>query len=204
MNKETLLIQAKRILDGFHNGHEEAISETIEFLHVYAGEKSSFYKSVAIIDFSKFMNQTIVSNVKGALLGFINYVENDLYDDVSIQRRIQIETVSDFLEQANSLLNTPDIHPGAPAMLIGAALEEFLRNWGEEFNLKITGKPGIENYAKSLIEAGLINKQDHKDITSWGGLRNEAAHGKWEEVNDKKRISLMFEGVNLFMRKYTR
>jgi hypothetical protein len=41
-----------------------------------------------------------------------------------------------------------------------------------------------------------------KDITSWGGLRNHAAHGEWDEVSDKKRVGLMLEGVNLFMRKY--
>jgi hypothetical protein len=42
-----------------------------------------------------------------------------------------------------------------------------------------------------------------KDITSWGGLRNHAAHGEWDEVKDRQRISIMLEGVNLFMRKYS-
>ena len=44
--------------------------------------------------------------------------------------------------------------------------------------------------------------QDIKDITAWAGLRNDAAHGEWEEVKDRSKISLMLEGVNLFMRKY--
>ncbi len=42
-----------------------------------------------------------------------------------------------------------------------------------------------------------------KDITSWAGLRNHAAHGEWDEVKDKTRVSIMLEGVNLFMRKYS-
>jgi hypothetical protein len=48
----------------------------------------------------------------------------------------------------------------------------------------------------------LISKQDAKDILSWGGLRNHAAHGEWDQVSDKQRVQLMLEGVNLFMRKY--
>ena len=35
-----------------------------------------------------------------------------------------------------------------------------------------------------------------------GGLRNSAAHVKWDEVNDGNKVSLMLQGVNLFMRKY--
>lgn len=53
-----------------------------------------------------------------------------------------------------------------------------------------------------LREDGLITKQDIKDITSWAGIRNHAAHGEWDEVDDKKRIAVMLEGINLFMRKY--
>ena len=60
----------------------------------------------------------------------------------------------------------------------------------------------LENYSQTLREADFITKQDAKDLTSWGGIRNHAAHGEWDEVSDKKRVSLMLEGVNLFMRKY--
>ena len=89
-------------------------------------------------------------------------------------------------------------------MLIGATLEEFLRNWIETVGLAINDvKPGIDTYSKILRTENLISKQDSKDITSWAGIRNHAAHGEWDEVADKKRIELMLEGVNLFMRKYS-
>jgi hypothetical protein len=111
--------------------------------------------------------------------------------------------VSDFLDQANILLETKGVHPAAPCVLIGASLEEFLRNWIEQENLSLgNSKPSIDSYAKALRENELISKQDFKDITSWTGLRNHAAHGEWDEVSDKKRVSLMLEGINLFMRKY--
>ena len=101
------------------------------------------------------------------------------------------------------MLDSKEVHPAAPAVIIGAALEEFLRNWIEEAGLSLREKrPSLDSYAKVLREEDLITKQDIKDITSWSGLRNHAAHGEWEEVNDRNRISVMLEGVNLFMRKY--
>lgn len=42
-----------------------------------------------------------------------------------------------------------------------------------------------------------------KDITSWIGTRNDAAHGNWNYVEDRNRIKLMLEDVNLFLRKYS-
>ena len=108
-----------------------------------------------------------------------------------------------FLSQASNLLSSNDVHPAAPTVFIGASLEEFLRNWIEEADINLGGKkPSLESYSNLLREAELITKQDAKDITSWGGLRNYAAHGEWEEVKDRQRINLMLEGVNLFMRKY--
>ena len=201
MEKSDLLKQSDRILQKFD---QNGISEAIEFLRVYAGERSSFYKGISKLDPRTFWNTSVVTTARGFIQGFRNYVENDLNQGISLERKVQIDTVSDFLEQANTLLNSSGVHPAAPCMIIGASLEEFLRNWVEEANLKINGSSSIDSYAKALKEEDLINKQDYKDITSWAGLRNDAAHGKWSEVSDKIRIAIMLEGVNLFMRKHVR
>ena len=52
-----------------------------------------------------------------------------------------------------------------------------------------------------MYDENIITKHDIKDITSWAGIRNDATHGNFEEVNDRKRILNAIEGVNLFMRK---
>jgi hypothetical protein len=110
--------------------------------------------------------------------------------------------VSDILAQANTLIEDARYHPAAAAILIGASLEEFLRTWVEAEGLSIGGtKPGIDAYTKALRAADLISKQDAKDITSWSGVRNHAAHGEWDEVSDRARIRLVLQGVNLFMRQ---
>lgn len=204
MDYERLVEHAKRIVeDGKKSMIQGYFIEAAEFLRTYAGEKSVFFNNLLRYeeDFIYHDNREAITAI---LESFIRYVENGLLEGVSIERRVQIDVVSDFLEQANSLLNTKDVHTAAPTVIIGAALEEFLRNWIEEAGLSLGGKkPGIDSYAKVLREEGLIAKQDIKDITSWSGLRNDAAHGEWEKVEQKEKISLMLQGVNLFMRKYS-
>ena len=202
MNPDDLIKQARRIIA---NKQSELgmLVEAREFLRVYAGEKSVFFQ--ALKELRPPTNQYIIiaGDIAAILTAFISYVENGLLEGISIERKAQIDVVSDFLGQADTLLNSNEVHPAAPAVIIGAALEEFLRNWIDEGCLSLGGKkPSLDSYAKVLREADLITKQDVKDITSWSGLRNHAAHGEWAEVNDKNRISMLLQGVNLFMRKY--
>jgi hypothetical protein len=204
VNSQELTRQAKRIMeDAKSNQAVATLVEAREFLRVYTGDRSSFLKSLDEVK-QFWSGDQILQFVKSTLTGFIRYVENGLHDGISVERQAQIDVVSDFLGQAQALLDNNNVHPAAPTVLIGASLEEFLRNWLEERGTSLGGKkPSLDAYAKTLREADLITKQDLKDITSWAGLRNHAAHGEWDEVNDKRRVSLMLEGVNLFMRKYT-
>jgi hypothetical protein len=171
-----------------------------EFLRTYAGPRSSFYveaKDVAGTDSSQ------LRRLESILRSFVEYVDAGLHADVSPERKAELNVVSDLLSQSQRLLETAGVHPAAPAVLIGATLEEFLRTWCEAIPLAIGNrKPGIQAYSDVLREADLITKQDSKDLTAWAGVRNHAAHGDWDEVSDPKRIEIMLEGVNLFMRKY--
>ncbi len=203
MEKEDLVKFARQIIANKVSA-PSLLAEALEFLRIYAGEKSSFHRQIRELN-QNWDDDYTINFVKDTLNAFIRFYENGLANGISIERRAQLDVVSDFLEQANELLNTKNIHPATPCVLIGASLEEFLRNWTEEQNLKLGQfKPSIDAYCKLLKEADFITKQDSKDITSWAGLRNHAAHGEWEEVSDKQRISLMLEGVNLFMRKYSK
>jgi len=203
MEAEALINQARRIIKVAKEGSSvSALAEASEFLRAYSGEGSAFVRQLKEVK-QTWSDGYISEFVADTLEAFIRYVENGLLEGVSIQRQAQIDVVSDFLMQAYTLLTSKDVHPAAPTVIIGAALEEFLRNWVEEAGLSLGGrKPSIDAYANVLRDSDSITKQDHKDITSWAGLRNYAAHGEWEEVNDKQRITLMLEGVNLFMRKY--
>ncbi len=206
MDTQELIAHIHRLLkkavpnDSIVGAHAEAC----EFLRVYAGPKSEFLQTLKNLNPRNFSEEYAAQMVRSVLKAYLSHVEAGLHQQLSPERRAQIDVVSDFLEQAQRLLDTKDIHPAAPIVLIGAALEEFLRNWIEAEELSIGNqKPGLDAYAKTLRDRDLITKQDVKDLTSWAGLRNHAAHGEWGEVNDKTRASLMLEGINLFMRKYT-
>lgn len=178
------------------------IAEAQEFLSSSIGQGNSFYKTLAKIDLKGRPNFVIALDIIAVLESLKVYIQSGKLQIGSIETKIRVEVVSEILEQANTLLNSDGVHPAAPTVLIGAALEEYLRKWVEKEDLSLENKkPNIDSYAKVLREKELISAQDMKDITSWGGLRNDAAHGKWDLVNDKKRISIMLEGVNLFMRQ---
>jgi hypothetical protein len=178
-------------------------AEVAEFLRLCAGPKSEFLSNVKSFDPRNRAYDYVAETLRAVLNAYLAFVQAGLHQAISPERRAKLDVVSDFLGQAQALLDSRDIHPVAPTVIIGAALEEFLRNWIEAEELNIENqKPGIDAYAKALRENDLITKQDYKDITSWAGLRNHAAHGEWAEVSEKARVSLMLEGVNLFMRKY--
>ncbi len=206
MDTQELLDQARKLrvrLNEYSNqgAGEGARAQVSEFMRNYAGPKSSFY--LATTETLRGLAPHVIKQLVYIVESFVQYVEAGLHTGISPERRAQLDVVSDFLEQAHQLLETKGVHPAAPAVLIGATLEEFLRTWVEYDGLSLgSKKPSLQNYASVLRGADLITKQDVKDITAWGGTRNSAAHGKWGEVSDKNRITLMLEGVNLFMRKY--
>jgi len=187
-------------LNAFHGVY----TEVCQFLNTYAGPKNEFLHLVKEYNPRNYIDHENSSQyISSILRSFKDYLLAGLHSEITPERRAQLDVVSDFLEQAQTLLDGSGFHPAAPVILIGASLEEFLRTWVEAEGLTMGGKkPGLDAYAKILKEAELISKQDVKDITSWAGLRNHAAHGEWDEVDDKKRVLLMLEGVNLFMRKY--
>ena len=203
MKKEELIRKARLLIKHVDGSYVAAggYAEAKEFLKNYGGgPNNSFYTTMEKLNLN---SSRLHIEVKKILEGFINYVENDLFQGLSPERKAQLDVVSDFLEQAQILLENDEFHPATSAILIGASLEELLRNWIEAEGLEMGDKkPGINNYAQILKENKLINKQDIKDINAWAGIRNDAAHGKWEEVSDRARIKLMLEGINLFMRKY--
>ncbi len=177
--------------------------ETLQFVKNYIGEKTEFYSVLQRNKNDKHHDSSKDRfwDAKYVLEAIQNYLGNNLDIQQSSSYRIKNDMVSDFLMQADSLLDGK-YHPVSAAILIGATLEEFLRMLIDRFGIVLsTNRKSIDSYAKELYSEGVITKQDLKDITVWAGLRNEASHGKFEEVNDVKRIKLALEGVNLFIRK---
>ncbi|MDP9311609.1 MAG: hypothetical protein M3R24_12135 [Chloroflexota bacterium] len=204
MDREELIQQTQALIDRMQANKNDlaAFAEACEFLRVYGGPDNEFLRSLKAREFKTNL-EYLPAHATGVLTSFLAHVKAGLHREISPERQAQLDVVSDFLEMAQRLLDNKDVHPASAATLIGATLEEFLRTWVENQHLSLDGrKPGLEAYSQVLREANLITKQDGKDITSWAGIRNHAAHGEWDEVGDRARIRIMLEGVNLFMRRY--
>ena len=191
-------IRGSRDAWGSHAGAGER-AEVEEFLRKSAGQDSAFFQRLHEIHPAWCYHVNLVS----ALEGYRSFVAAGLLEDVTPEREAVFDVVTDLLDLAQALLDEKAVHPGAAAMLIGATLEEYLRVWVERLGLELgTQKPGIDTYARLLRAEDVIGKQHFKDITAWAGLRNDAAHGNWEAVEDRQRIQIMLEGVRLFMQKH--
>lgn len=114
------------------------------------------------------------------LEGWANFQETGLASSPPFEVRARIEAASDLMEQVEILLSDRDVHPVAPIVIAGAALEERLRALVLQHGCTPSGR-GIDAYGAALKAAEVVDGQEVKQVTAWAGLRNRAAHG--EELN---------------------
>lgn len=178
---------------------------TIQFVRNYIGTETEFYRTLN--DYSSIKTSGSETEKAWAAKKVLKSLKDYLILNLDVQKtekyNIKIDIISDFLAQAIDLGSDKKYHPAAAGILMGASLEEFLKKLAEQKQIDLTGiKLTIDPISKKLYEENVITKQDLKDITSWAGIRNDATHGNFEDVNDRKRIQNALEGVNLFMRKF--
>ena len=174
-------------------------AEVQEFLRVYAGPHSEFFSQATKVHSLKHHELDELGRV---LESFLYFIDEGWHSGISPKRTGQLDVVNDLLVRAHEMLENDD-HPAMAAMIIGATLEQFLRSWAEAEGLTVIGRPGIDSYGEALVKAGFLDKQGKKELTVWAGLRNDAAHGSFEKVDDKKRVGIMLDGVNLFLQQHT-
>jgi hypothetical protein len=116
---------------------------------------------------------------------------------------VAAEIFSDFIEMSNYLLE--EGYKDSSAVMLGSVLEEHLRqlclkNGIEIFNFKneksIPKKADLLN--SELSSKNIYNKLDQKNVTAWLDLRNNAAHGKYDEYS-KEQVEIMFSAISDFL-----
>lgn len=143
-----------------YDGTLARVVAVAEFLRIYAGEKSEFFRAVKGLE-----ALTFAEHKKHQLLGILrqyrNHVAAGLHEGVSPERQAKMDVVSDFLGQAGALLSAKGMHPACAVMLAGASLEAFLREWAEAENIR-PAKPGLDGYAESLLKAEKLTNRIKK------------------------------------------
>jgi hypothetical protein len=82
----------------------------------------------------------------------------------------------DLMEQVRVLAEDKNVHPAAPIVLAGAALEVALRSAVDELQLALTERPSITAYARRLRTENILSTQDVKDAEQMSGVRNFHAY----------------------------
>ena len=140
-----------------------------------------------------------------SLLGTLKSLREDYANDFlgGFNEMVDAELFSNILEQAESLLSQGYFR--ASAVVAGVALESHLRKLAEKNSILITTDVGkyikADSLNGALLKNNIFDKTMHKSVTSWLGLRNDAAHPDSKEINDGL-IEPMIAGIRVFIQKY--
>ena len=131
-------------------------------------------------------------------VGVLNAMRSDIAAGwlTSVEELLHAETFSDFLEMSKELLDKG--YKDAAAVIAGSVLESHLRMMATKVEIEVASDEGKARSANvmnaDLAKAKVYNKLQQKQITAWQGIRNSAAHGKYDEykAGDVERL---IEGV---------
>lgn len=117
----------------------------------------------------------------------------------TVEELIHADVFADFLDMANELHGKGYKDPAA--VIAGSVLEEHLRKLATTHGVTIesTGKPRkADTINADLVKVGAYNKLVQKQVTAWLGLRNNAAHGKYDQY-DAGQVAALIRDVRDFM-----
>jgi hypothetical protein len=121
----------------------------------------------------------------------------------SVQDIIHGDTFVCFLDQAGYLLEAK--YKDAAAVITGSVLEQHLRELCQKYGVSIRitdDKPKkADTMNADLAGQSVYSKLDQKDVTSWLGLRNEAAHGNYVRYT-AEQVRIMIDGIRHFVARY--
>ena len=134
----------------------------------------------------------------GVMQGVIKALQHEFEMGLLAEFRglVQADIFTDFLEMGEYLLD--EGYKDAAAVVIGSVLENTLRKLAEANGIatqKPDGKPlTIEPLNVECAKVGVYDKLVQKQVTSWGDLRNKAAHGDYDKYDaDQVKMMLLFE-----------
>lgn len=128
-----------------------------------------------------------------------NQVEHGIVELPGVEPWAERSVAStDIMSQVRRLLDDRGVHPAAPMVLTGSAVEIALRGLIEAYGIETPDHPGLVAYAHSLRRARILTQQDVKDVEQMAGLRNMAAHGEFNDLSGE-RAGLLEQQANLFL-----
>ena len=121
----------------------------------------------------------------------------------TVEELIHADLFADFIEMASYLLS--ENYKDAAAVIGGSTLEAHLRQLCQKHSIEIdlTSAKGVRPKKADLLNSDLAksnvySKLDLKNVTAWLDLRNNAAHGKYDEYT-REQVAVMISGIRDFL-----
>lgn len=120
----------------------------------------------------------------------------------SVEEVIHRDTFASFLDMARHLQANGYKDPAA--VIAGSTLEQHLRELCNKHQIviEVGGKPKkADTMNAELAKAGVYSKLDQKNVTSWLGLRNDAAHGNYGNYT-AQQVQLLLDSIGDFIARH--
>ena len=139
------------------------------------------------------------------LIGIVKALTVDV-DSGFLQRNstlIRGEVFSDFLEMAAHLVESNYKDPAA--VIAGSALEAHIKQLCQNREIPLererngqTRPVNADTLNAELAKVDAYTNLDQKNVTAWLGLRNNAAHGNYDEYS-KQQVVLVIDSIREFI-----
>lgn len=174
----------------------------LEFFRQYAGADSVWAQhAVTTYTANRYSSESGARALGDLLRAWADQVAAGIVEIAGSRAWAEVGIVStDVMGQVRRLLEDRAVHPAAPIVLCGAALEIALRAVADACNVPLPAKPTMNTLTGALRGAGLLTVQDVKDLEAAGGVRNQAAHGQFDDLSGE-RAGLMEQQTNILLRR---
>ena len=163
------------------------------------GKDSSYHKDFLVRIKSNYFYHLEIGI--GILKGLVEDLEHGFLE--KIQDLVATEMFTDFLDTADYLLTSGYKDPAA--FLVGTVLENGLKKIAKKNNIPIQGQhgkeDGIGSLNKKLSQQQIYNELKRRSIHTWKEIRDNAAHGKFNEYN-KDDVKTMINDVGRFLSEH--
>ena len=118
---------------------------------------------------------------------------------VKAQTLTPTENLNDFSKMTKHLLQIKYKDPAA--FLVGAVLEDGLRKLAIKNAIRLKQQGNISSLNANLADKAIYSKSTRSKIQAWKKIRDSAAHGKFDEY-DEKEVQSFFTWTKDFLEKH--
>ena len=168
-------------------------------LNITCGEESH-YLSQFKTNLKAGMGDTNIS-ILNRLIPILRAAEDDLKNGflITIKQLVQADVFDSELEQAKSLLQNG--YKNAAAVIAGTVLETAIKEICLNNSIELDRKK-LTHLNDELAKVGFYNKLQQKQITALADIRNNAAHGDYDQFT-QKHVERMIEDIERFLLTYS-